>query len=80
MATPPTKKHPESDMAKDVNLTFRVTPEFDNMIRVESGKLGMDMTLTPNDDDGPIEALELTRQSRLGHELTETAYAELVIE
>jgi hypothetical protein len=30
-------------MAKDVNLTFRVTPEFDNMIRVESGKLGMDM-------------------------------------
>lgn len=35
-------------------------------------------TLTPNDDDGPIEALELTRQSRLGHELTETAYAELV--
>ena len=30
-------------MAKDVNLTFRVTPEFDNMIRVESGRLGMDM-------------------------------------
>lgn len=30
-------------MAKDVNLTFRVTPEFDNMIRVESVRLGMDM-------------------------------------
>ncbi len=30
-------------MAKDVNLTFRVTPELDNMIRVESGRLGMDM-------------------------------------
>lgn len=30
-------------MAKDVNHTFRVTPEFDSMIRVESGRLGMDM-------------------------------------
>lgn len=30
-------------MAKEVNITFRVTPEFDHMLRVESGNLGMDM-------------------------------------
>jgi hypothetical protein len=28
---------------KEVSLTFRVTPEFDHMLRVECGNLGMDM-------------------------------------
>ena len=37
-------------------------------------------TLTDDPDCGPAEALEMTRQTVLGPELTETAYAELVLE
>lgn len=37
-------------------------------------------TLTDDPAHGPIDALDLTRQTVLGPELTETAYAELVRE
>lgn len=37
-------------------------------------------TLTDDPDHGPEDALEQTRKTCIGPELTETAYAELVLE
>lgn len=37
-------------------------------------------TLTDDPDCGPVEALDMTRETCVGPELTETAYAEMVAE
>ena len=33
-----------ADVAKDINLTFRVTEEFDRQLRVECKEVGMEMS------------------------------------